>query len=433
MAIFDIFGNSVVASGTGAGEIPDGSVTPAKTTFFNEYPTYRLIPLGENYGVGNLESGGGINGHSAYKYIKDYLDLPDGTARVYLINVVGMTCYDSGKIVLPDIVRESYDYNHTDGVTSGQFYAVYSLPAGAKYIRVSAKVEDTMLVSLDPLPNVYDPQSTDFICREGYADRIWEAMGIPNLEAISRFRGKTMIVGGDSIVENNQTTEYNPWPAQLARLLGMTVYNDGQGGTGFAKHYDVRVCTVLRVETKWADLYPADPDIILIQGNMNDGTGSLGGGGYTGLNPQWTFQCLPLGEKTDDSTAGTQYGVVRRLLESLIERYPTARIGMISSTPRDLNSPVLHPDNPKTYGHGWYEDYLEAMRYVCEDMNIPFLDLYHNNVLRPWNADNVREFYWDGTDESLTLNGYTGAVHPNAKGHLEGIVRPVLQWMLSWI
>ena len=46
MAIFDIFGNPIVASGTGAGEIPDGSVTPAKTTFFNEYPTYRLIPLG---------------------------------------------------------------------------------------------------------------------------------------------------------------------------------------------------------------------------------------------------------------------------------------------------------------------------------------------------------------------------------------------------
>lgn len=433
MAIFDIFGNPIVASGTGAGEIPNGSVTPAKTTFFNEYPTYRLIPLGEDYGVGNLESGGGINGHSAYKYTKDYLELPDGTARVYLINVLGMTCYDSSKRVLSGAVRESYDYSHTDGVTTKQFYTIHSLPAGAKYIRVSAKVEDTMLVSLDPLPNVYDPRSTDFICRDGYAGRIWEAMGIPNLEAISRFKGKTMIVGGDSIVENNQTTEYNPWPAQLARLLGMTVYNDGQGGTGFAKHYDVRVCTVLRVETKWADLYPAAPDIILIQGNMNDGTGSLGGGGYTGLNPQWTFQCLPVGEKTDDATTGTQYGVVRRLLESLIERYPTARIGMISSTPRDLNSPVLHPDNPKTYGHGWYEDYLEAMRYVCEDMNIPFLDLYHNNVLRPWNADNVREFYWDGTDESLTLDGYTGAVHPNAKGHLEGIVRPVLQWMLSWM
>ena len=91
MAIFDIFGNPIVASGTGAGEIPDGSVTPAKTTFFNEYPTYRLIPLGEDYGVGNLESGGGINGHSAYKYTKDYLELPDGTGRVYLINVLGMT------------------------------------------------------------------------------------------------------------------------------------------------------------------------------------------------------------------------------------------------------------------------------------------------------------------------------------------------------
>lgn len=431
MAIFDIFGNPIVASGTGTGEIPDGSVTPAKTTFFNEYPTYRLIPLGEDYGVGNLESGGGINGHSAYKYTKDYLELPDGTGRVYLINVLGMTCYDSSKRVLSGAVRESYDYSHTDGVTTKQFYTIHSLPAGAKYIRVSAKVEDTMLVSLAPLPNAYDPRSTDFICRDGYAGRIWEAMGIPNLEAISRFKGKTMIVGGDSIVENNQTTEYNPWPAQLARLLGMTVYNDGQGGSGFAKQYNDRQGTVLRVETIWADLYPTNPDVILVMGNMNDGTG----GSYAQAYPDdydGNGTPPPVGTHEDDSTVFSQYGIVRRLLESLIARYPTTKIGIISSTPRDLDVRYW-PDKPKSYGHGWYEDYLEAMRYVCEDMNIPCLDLYHNNVLRPWNADNVREFYWDGTDESLTLDGYTGAVHPNAKGHLEGIVRPVLQWMLSWM
>ena len=278
MAIYDIFGNQIVASGSGNGEILDGSVTPAKTTFFNECPTYRLIPLGDNYGVGNTDPSGGINVHSAYKYTQDYLELPDGTDRVFLINVLGIACYDSNKSVLPSIVRESYDYIHTDGVTTKQLYTIHTLPAGAKYIRVSAGVEYTMLVSLDPLPTEYNPNSTEFVCRDDYADRIWEAMGLPNLEAIRRFRGKTMIVGGDSIVENNLTTEYNPWPTQLAKILGMTVHNDGQGGTGFAKHYDVRACTTLRVETKWADLYPENPDVILIQGNMNDWTGSRNGG-----------------------------------------------------------------------------------------------------------------------------------------------------------
>lgn len=433
MSIFDIFGNPIVVTGSGSsgGEIQDGSVTPAKTTFFNEYPTYRLLPLGDDYGVGTMQADGGINGHSAYKYTKDHLELPDGTSKVYLINVLGIACYDSDKKVLSGVVRESYDYTHTDGVTTKQFYTIHSLPAGAKYIRISSKVEDTMLASLDPLPDKYDPQSTDFICRGNYADRIWEALGLPNLEAISRFKGKTMIVGGDSIVENNQTTEYNPWPSQLAKILGMTVYNDGQGGTGFAKHYNDRQGTVLRVETKWADLYPTNPDVILVMGNMNDGTG----GSYAQAYPDdddGNGTPPPVGTPDDDETVFSQYGIVRRLLESLIARYPTTKIGIVSSTPRDLDVRYW-PDKPKSYGHGWYDGYVEAMKYVCEDMNVPFLDLYHNNVLRPWNGDNVREFYWDGTDESLTLDGFTGAVHPNAKGHLEGIVRPVLWWMCQWM
>ena len=254
-------------------------------------------------------------------------------------------------------------------------------------------------------------------------------------DVIGRFNGKTMIVAGDSITEANQTCDNKPWHSHLANWLGLTVYNDGQGGTGFAKNYYDRGCTIWRVENKWETLYPADPHIILVMGNMNDGAGN--GGGYAQLYPDdydGNGTPPPVGTSADDSSVYSQYGIVRRLLESLIERYPLAKIGMISSTPRDTDVPFW-PEKPSCHGkNGWYEDYIEAQKYVCEDMNIPFLDLYHSNpVLRPWNADNMAAYYWDGTDPELTQDGFTGAVHPNDQGHLEGIARPVLAWMLGWM
>ena len=252
-----------------------------------------------------------------------------------------------------------------------------------------------------------------------------------SLDEISRFQGKTMIVAGDSIVEANDTCNKLPWHSHLASWLGLTVHNDGQGGTGFAKNYYNRGCTIWRVDNKWPELYPANPDIILIMGNMNDGTGN--GGGYGQLYPDdydGNGTPPPVGAPGDDSTVYSQYGIVRRLLERVIERYPLAKIGMISSTPRDTDI-SFWPDKPQSHGHGWYEDYIEAQKYVCDDLNIPFLDLYHQNpVLRPWNPANVAAYYADGSEETGEA---TGAVHPNYEGHLEGIARPVLQWMLGWM
>lgn len=422
MAIYDIFGNPI--NGSGGGELPDGSVTPAKTSFFDEQPTYKLIDLGE------IESGlfyddGSLSSHSAYVRTSDHVAVDDVPKIYYVSNPSGLVrvvCYDSNKAFIGATTNTTV---YKDGCSYGEI----ALVEGTKFIKACFSATATeFYLSYNEIPVPYNIDQTDFACRDDYATRLWEAMAIPNLDAISRFKGKTVIVAGDSITESNQTCNGKPWHTHLASWLGLMVHNDGQGGTGFAKNYYDRGCTIWRVDNKWPELYPADPDIILIMGNMNDGTG--GGGGYAQLNPEWTFSCLPLGTKDDDATAGTQYGVVRRLLESLIEHYPLAKIGMISSTPRD--SDVNHwADNPKSYGHGWYEAFITAQKYVCEDMGIPFLDLYHENpVLRPYNAENVTAFYADGSDETGEA---TGAVHPNYEGHLEGIARPVLQWMLGWM
>lgn len=431
MAIYDIHGNVISSgsgSGSGDGEILDGSITPAKTTFFNEEPTYKLIDLGE------MESGlfyddGSLSNHSAYVRTADYVSV-DNVGKIYYVSnpsgLVRVVCYDSNKELIGATANTTV---YKDGCSYGEC----ALVDGTKFIKACFSATATEhYLSYNEIPVPYDMSQTDFVCRGDYAERIWEAMGIPNLDAISRFKGKTMIVAGDSITEANQTCNGNPWHTHLAKWLGLTVYNDGQGGTGFAKLYYDRGCTILRVETKWADLYPSDPDIILVMGNMNDGTGGGYGEIYGDQDPG-NGHPPQLGTPNDDGTVFSQYGIVRRLLESLIERYPLAKIGMISSTPRDYE--VSHwADKSICHGKtGWYEDYITAQKYVCEDLNVPFLDLYHNNVLRPWNSDNVAAFYWDGTDPELTQDGFTGATHPNEIGHLEGIARPVLQWMLGWM
>lgn len=435
MAIYDIHGN-VISTGdfAGNGEILDGSVTPVKTSFFNETPIYDTFKLG-TMESGLIYSAGNLAASDAYIRTADYVAVEDGAEVLYLAysgNISTMSriiCYDAAKTVLGEATRTPY------AERNGYVCQTFAMAEGTAYIKACFAVAVTAhWASYAPIDEPDNVGALYFSCRDGYKDKLLSALSIPNQDALNRFNGKTMIVAGDSITEANQTCNNYPWSAYLAKWLGLTVYNDGQGGTGFAKGYYDRGCTILRVETKWADLYPADPDVILVMGNMNDGTGSGAGYGeiygdqYDGLGkpPQ-------LGTPEDDGTVFSQYGIVRRLLESLIERYPLAKIGMISSTPRDYE--VSHwSDKPLCHGkNGWYEDYITAQKYVCEDLNVPFLDLYHNNVLRPWNADNVAAFYWDGTDPELTQDGFTGATHPNEIGHLEGIARPVLQWMLGWM
>lgn len=432
MALVDIFGNPISFGGPG-GELPDGSVTPAKTSFFDEVPVYETFSLGVMES-GVIYSGGNLAANNAYIRTADYVGVSaDSLYLAYPGNAHTMArviCYDAAKTVLKEA---AYTVHAEQG---GYVCRAFVMEVGTAYIKVcfAASVTESW-ASYAPIDEPDKAGSLRFICRTGYDAKLLAALDIPSQEAINRFRGKTMIVAGDSITEPNQTCGYNPWPNHLTACLGLKVYNDGQGGTGFAKGYYDRGCTILRVETKWAGLYPADPDIILVMGNMNDGTG--GGAGYGEIyGDQYDGMGAPppVGTPDDGGTVFSQYGIVRRLLESLIERYPTAKIGMISSTPRDYEVSYW-PDKPGCHGkNGWYEDYFKAQQYVCEDMGIPFLDLYHSNpVLRPYNAENVAAYYWDGTDPELTQDGFTGATHPNELGHLEGIARPVLQWMLQWM
>lgn len=379
--------------------------------------------------TGQLKDDGTVDNNTNYKtsdFIAWTADPLYRAATKESANIFKTACYDVNQEFLGIATVVSQEPNRTDKDGALYYYVEVSLAEGTQYIRTSAyKDVSALYLSEDALPNGFDINATEITVDRG--SEIATAMGIPNLDFISRFAGKKMIVAGDSITEKNQTSS-KVWHEWLAEWLGLTVYNDGQGGTGFAKNYTNRHSTIYRVENLWSSLYPADPDIILVMGNMNDGT--AGGGGYVETYPEIVYgYAPPVGQFSDSGTTFSEHGIMRRLLTDLTTQYPTAKIGIISSTPRDYPTTSQWPDNPNTYGYGWYHDYVVAQKEVCADMCIPFLDIYHNNpVLRPYNQTNAQTYYWDGQASTPT-----NAVHPNEAGHLEGIARPVYEWMLGWI
>ena len=233
------------------------------------------------------------------------------------------------------------------------------------------------------------------------------------------FSGKIVLATGDSITENNSRNDNKSWCMYLPELLGVTVYNDGKSGTGIVKSYNSYHSMLYRVENNWNTSYAGiTPNIVLIMGNMNDGvdTGSTGTLNDLGVTGWASTGHLAVGTPTDDINTQSVYGCVKRLLEDIIAKYPLAKIGWILSTPR-RRSLSYWTGKENMYGHGWFEDYITAIRYQCEQYNVPVLDLYHESQFRPTSETNMNAYMDDGT------------THPNTAGIQKYMVKPIVNWL----
>lgn len=299
-------------------------------------------------------------------------------------------------------------------------YTIFIYRGDAKYIRISTPKEHInkcIFVKGKEIKEKTGAETLDFVSN----------IKAPNLfieQPVQRFKGKTVIVTGDSITEKNATAT-KAWHEYLADWLGFTVYNDGKSGTGLYKSYQGASGLKDRIEQNWETTYPTNPDIILLHGFMNDGTS-----GYISYNnKQWYY--LPIGSKDDEAGVNSVYGQLKSVIALLEEKYPLAKLGFICSTPRSQNaasqwSTAAEPQEVKCYGHGWFERYIEAYKYLCEEHNIPFLDLYHNSPLKPWITENAAHYFKEAN------TGELGNVHPNAEGHLHGIAYPVYEWLKKY-
>lgn len=401
-----------IADGAITGDkFADGAIQPRK--MYGEEANNLLV---YSKGINDYHLGGnGQNLGSEDGWLSDYIPVVAG--KTYTLNFVPKAFrlyafYDSSKTVIGAAYTASISTSHYD----------IAIPSGCAYLRVS----------IDKRADLFEYGGLIFKWRltlkadentpYEYSFK-WLKLTDENHVRSSIFRDKIVLGTGDSITENNQRNDNKSWLMYLPEKLGVKVYNDGKSGTGLVKKYSGNHSILYRVENNWdTDYANVTPDIVLIMGNMNDGTGT-GDGSTQSLNDLgisgWASTgYLAVGNESDDINTQSVYGCAKRFLEDVITKYPMAKIGWILSTPR-RGSTAFWTGKENQYGHGWFEDYITAIKYQCEQYNVPVLDLYHESQFKATNTTNMNAYMDDGT------------THPNTAGTKKYLVDPIVKWLES--
>lgn len=117
------------------------------------------------------------------------------------------------------------------------------------------------------------------------------------------------------------------------------------------------------------------------------------------------IRVVTLGEiGTDDADVDTIVGAFSTMINNIYSRNNGAIIGIISPTPW-----VLY-NNVSPYSQSAFQNcnaYVSKLKELAVHFMLPFMNLYEESNLRPWN-ENFRNTYYNNAD----------GVHPNNLGHL---------------
>lgn len=191
-----------------------------------------------------------------------------------------------------------------------------------------------------------------------------------------KYARKKWVVIGDSLTEKNIRTTRNYFD-YISEARGFDVVNLGISGTGYRNNGGSGINEPFYARVS---RIPTDADIVTIFGSFNDGI-------------------TDIGTATDTGTT-TVGGCVNTTLDNLYSVMPTVQLGIVSPTPWRMYNPYNHPE-----ANG-YADLLES---ICKMRSIPFLNLYYESNLRPWDPAFVQLAYSKDAGE--------GGIHPDETGH----------------
>ena len=200
-----------------------------------------------------------------------------------------------------------------------------------------------------------------------------------------KWNGIKWVCVGDSLTEQNTKATYHYYDHVSAKT-GVEPYIMGVGGTGYASGSGSSNAFYQRVLS-----IPNDADVITIFGSFNDLS--------SGLN---------LGNVTDEDTT-TIAGCMNKTIENILSVIPTANIGIVAPCPWGST-------RPSTSGDAF--NYVEMLKAIAERWSIPFIDLWRNSGMRPWDANFTAIAYPSGD-----------TVHPNNVG--QGILAPKFESFLE--
>lgn len=181
-------------------------------------------------------------------------------------------------------------------------------------------------------------------------------------------KGKKINFLGDSITEGvGVSCAKHRYPDLIAADCGCIVRNYGISGTRIARQYHPTVDNPsfdLDFPSRVADMDP-DADIIVVFGGTNDfGHGDA-----------------PIGQMSD-RTKDTFYGGLHELYTALINRYPEAKIVILTPLHR-LNEDNPRGDGLKPEDVGTLAVYTNIIREVAQWYSLPVLDLFAASGMQP--------------------------------------------------
>lgn len=199
---------------------------------------------------------------------------------------------------------------------------------------------------------------------------------------------KWIAIGDSWTAANTLGNGVDNYTNYVADRLGVTMVNAAIGGTGY----------VAQNGNSGDQFYnrqiPADGDAYTILGSFND----VFVDGFKFGN-------------VGDTDKLSLWGGMKAALDHIWSIKDNAVVGIIAPGPWG----AFNPQN----GNNWDklnmkasevgEQYVSAMKKFADYYSLPFLDLYHQSGLRPWDQNFVTKYYHGTSDTDTT--------HPNTNGH----------------
>ena len=314
---------------------------------------YTPFPITPIQGKLIKDSGVILDYESDWYYVTDYIDV-SGKAKVYVDCACTWTnaaCafynedYSVNSVPIRNTTSSGNDWNTRLNVE-------VVVPDGAKYMVLSGT-----------------PTGGSTMPKARYEDGV-------SLKKI--WAGKKWCCVGDSLTGRNIRTTKN-YADYISEETGITIVNMGVSGTGYKRQYENDKAFYQRISS-----VPTDADVVTIFGSGNDQS-------YFGVDD--------MGTATDTGTT-TLGGCINTTIDNLYARLPAVHLGIVAPCPWGGYNPANHTNGMARY--------TELLKEICFNRSIPFLDLYHESNLRPWDSDFLPIAYSKDNGNS---------VHPDETGH----------------
>ncbi len=342
------------------------------------------------------------------------------------LNVVGMSA--TGKEPSAPIVNVRDEFEHLSGyigndgtiasnalshyvripVTEGEHWLVW-YPDESKLYSGKLRYEDSSnnLVEYINMHNVVKkhqivkgtestasimeiPSGVSYMCVNLGIGTAWD---YTDSAIIAKVQSPKWVALGDSITAPAATSSglTKNYLEYVSEEYNMSYLNLAAGGQGYAYgEYDI---------VSKLDKIPNDVELVTIFGSFNDSN-----------------NISNLGTANDVYVEGGDNSIAAHInytYDYIQTNYPNAKIAVILPQPWASMNPQEDSSGTRTS-----KAYIELLKEICDNKNIPYLDLYTNSGMTPW-VEEYRNTYYLNAD----------GTHPNNEGHkiLASRIIPFLQ------